>query len=136
MTQKKKGSRFYDCSPQSLCPLRVKQSVETEQTILGHLETKPFLGRFCFDLFCLLERPSLEKTGPCDSCHSRNGRGGARVVLTLLPVVEQGVDVHAADDGRAGCPVLQRLVVDDVDDGHGADAVVLRDGLYQRLVPT
>ena len=57
-------------------------------------------------------------------------------MLTILPVVEQGVDVHAADDGGDGSPVLQRLVVDDVDDGHGADAVVLRDGLHQRLVPT
>ena len=57
-------------------------------------------------------------------------------MLTILPVVEQGVDVHAADAGGAGSLVLQRLVVDDVDDGHGADAVVLRDGLHQRLVPT
>ena len=57
-------------------------------------------------------------------------------MLTILPVVEQGVDVHAADDGGDDSPVLQRLVVDDVDDGHGADAVVLRDGLHQRLVPT
>ena len=107
-----------------------------EQTVLGHLETKPFLGGFCFNPFSLLVRPSLEKAGPCVSCHSRNGGGGACVVLTILPVVEQGVDVHAADAGGAGSLVLQRLVVDDVDDGHGADAVVLRDGLHQRLVPT
>jgi len=57
-------------------------------------------------------------------------------VLTILPVVEQGVDVHAADAAGAGSLVLQRRFVDDVDDGHGADAVVLRDGLHQRLVPT
>ena len=69
--------------------------------------------------------------------HSRNGNGGAGVVLAFLPVVEHDVQVHAAHAHRpVRRPVLQRLVVDDVDDGHGADAVVLRDGLHQRLVPT
>ena len=71
------------------------------------------------------------------SRHSRNGNGGAGVVLAVFPVVEHDVQVHAAHAHRPGRRlVLQRLGVDDVDDGHGADAVVLRDGLHQRLVPT
>ena len=64
------------------------------------------------------------------------GRRHSGDTRAIQPVVEEGVDVHAAQGGRADRPVLQRLVVDDVDDGHGADAVVLRDGLHQRLVPT
>ena len=64
------------------------------------------------------------------------GRRHSGDIRAIQPVVEEGVDVHAAQGGRADRPVLQRLVVDEVDDGHSADAIVLRDGLHQRLVPT
>ena len=55
--------------------------------------------------------------------------------LATHPVEGERGEGHCADAEAHG-PVLQGLVAEQVDTRHGGRAVVPRDGLHQRLVPT